>query len=145
MKVARCRPAARTRAKRSALAFAVAVLAAGPALAAAPPALAVASSGPGQAPSADAGTVSAGLGVKGIPSELVILVDISQSMAASRHGLYPQVQQELPLFMSALAKQEPQDTVGVVVFGAPADTQTIYLGPPNGNVPLPATANSIGT
>src|SRR5690242_17988018 len=97
MKVARCRPAARTRAKRPALAFAVAVLAAGPALAAAPPALAAAppalaaappalaaaSSGPGQAPSADAGTVAAGLGVKGIPGELVILVDISQSMAAS--------------------------------------------------------------
>jgi hypothetical protein len=133
------------------LALVVAVLAAGAALAAAPPAPAAASLGssaspvPGQAPPAAPDAVAAGLGIKGIPTELVILVDISQSMAASRHGLYPQVQQELPLFMSALAKQEPQDTVGVVVFGAPADTQTIYLGPPSGNVPLPATANSDGT
>lgn len=121
--------------RRIGWALTTAILAAGGALAAAPPGLA-------SVPTATPAAVAAGLGVKGVPGELVILVDISGSMSASKHGLYPQVQQELPRFMNALAKQDPQDTVGVVVFGAAADTQTIYVGPPAGYVPLPGDATS---
>lgn len=109
----------------------------------------------GQAPGASAAETSGGpvsparvaasLGASKIRAELVILVDTSLSMSASWGGLYPTVKQVLPRFLSALARQEPQDTVGVVTFGTAADTQTVYLGPPATNINLPADATSDGT
>ena len=86
-------------------------------------------------------TVAARLGARHIPAEIVVLVDISASMTAD--GLYPQVQQVLPGFLSNLRRQDPQDRVAVVVFGAPGDTQTVYLGRPTArSIPLPAKATS---
>jgi hypothetical protein len=103
------------------------------------------------APLAPAGTplapsvVAAELGANKVPAELVVLVDISLSMSVGWNGLYPEVQQELPRFLGALARQDPQDTVAVVVFGTMADTQTVYLGPPTPNINLPSNATSDGT
>jgi hypothetical protein len=67
-------------------------------------------------------------------------------MSASENGLYPEVQSELPQFLAALARQDPQDQVAVIVFGNRDDTRTIYpMGPPTPNIPLPGDANSLGT
>jgi Mg-chelatase subunit ChlD len=120
------------------------LLAASASLAGTPPALAGTSSA---APPASVAppAVAAALGVNGISAELVVLVDISLSMSASRHGPYPQLEQELSAFLGTLAKQEPQDTVGVVVFGAPADTEPVYLGPPTSAISLPGDATGQGT
>jgi von Willebrand factor type A domain len=87
--------------------------------------------------------VAASLGAGKIRAEIVLLVDISGSMTAD--GLYPQVKLLLPRFLAALARQDPQDTVAVIVFGTREATQQVYLGPPSGNVPLPASANSVAT
>jgi hypothetical protein len=97
-------------------------------------------------PSASPSTVAALLGASKVPAALVVLVDISDSMSASEGGLYPEVQTELPAFLGALAKQDPQDQVAVVVFGNRNDTRTIYpMGPPTASIPLPGNANSLGT
>lgn len=88
--------------------------------------------------------VAATLRVNRIPAEIVLLVDISQSMSFSS-GLYPALLHDVPRFLGHLAKQDPQDLVAVVTFGARTDTQVISLGSPRGKVPLPPKATSIGT
>lgn len=113
-----------------------AVLVASGILLAAPTALAAG------APPAPA-TVAARLGANHIPAEVVILVDTSKSMEWD--GLYPVVKRELPRFMDELKKQDPHDTVGVVVFGTRHDTRVIYLGPPTTAVSLPPRASSNAT
>ena len=126
------------RTRRACALLAGALLATGAACDAAPAALA-------DTQPASPSAVKAGLGVGAIPAEIVILVDISLSMSTKQHGLYPEVLQQLPAFLNALAQQEPQDTVGVIVFGNPVDTQLIYLGHPTSNIPLPGDATSDGT
>lgn len=97
-------------------------------------------------PPAGPATVAAALGANRIPAAFVVLVDISDSMSASENGLYPEVQSELPQFLAALARQDPQDQVAVIVFGNRNNTRTIYpMGPPTPNIPLPGDANSLGT
>lgn len=98
-------------------------------------------------PPARASTVATLLGASNIPAALVVLVDISDSMSASQHGLYPQVHTELPKFLRALAKQDPQDQTAVIEFGNKNDTQIIKpMGPPTPSIPLPADAtHDIGT
>lgn len=97
-------------------------------------------------PPAGPSVVAAELGASKIPAALVVLVDVSKSMSASNDGLYPQVRSELPKFLAALARQDPQDRVAVVVFGTRSDTQTIYpMGRPKTNIPLPPDATSAGT
>lgn len=88
--------------------------------------------------------VAATLHANKIPAEIVLLVDISQSMSSSG-GPYPALLREVPRFLKHLAKQDPQDLVAVVEFGARAATQEIYLGSPLGKVTLPPRATSIGT
>ena len=108
----------------------------------------IGSAGPASAdvPPAGPAAVAAALGANQIPAAIVVLVDISDSMSASEHGLYPEVRTELPQFLAALAKQDPQDQVAVIVFGNRNDTRTIYpMGPPTSNIPLPGDANSLGT
>lgn len=83
------------------------------------------------------------LGANEVPAELVILVDTSRSMKWD--GLYPVVERELPRFLSALKKQDPRDTVAIVVFGARKDTKTVYLGPPKTKIGLPAKPSSNAT
>jgi len=95
--------------------------------------------------SAGPAAVAAQLGADKVPAELVVLVDISQSMSGRNGGLYPEVRIQLPKFLTALAKQDPQDQVAVVVFGNRNDTHTIYSGRPTPDIPLPSDATSIGT
>src|SRR5262252_1491571 len=64
---------------------------------------------------ADPSTVAAALHADKVPAAIVVLVDISRSMSASRGGPYPQVRQELPRFLTTLANQDPQDRVAVIV------------------------------
>lgn len=97
-------------------------------------------------PPAGPATVAAALGANKIPAAIVVLVDISDSMSASENGLYPEVHTELPQFLAALARQDPQDQVAVIVFGNRNDTRIIYpMGPPTPNIPLPGDADSLGT
>ena len=96
-------------------------------------------------PPAGPATVATLLGADKIPAELVVLVDISDSMSGRNGGLYPQLRTQLPEFLAAVAKQDPQDRVAVVVFGNRNDTHTIYTGPPTPDIPLPGDANSRGT
>jgi hypothetical protein len=85
---------------------------------------------------APASAVAADLGAGKIPAALVILVDTSASMAPP-NGLYPQVYDQLPKFLAALAKQDPQDQVEVVQFSSKAATHVIYpMGPPTSSIPL---------
>lgn len=94
---------------------------------------------------ASPGTVAAALGADKVPADVVVLVDISDSMSGRNGGLYPQVRVQLPRFLTALAQQDPQDQVAVIVFGNRSDTHTIYSGRPTPSIPLPADATSIGT
>lgn len=94
---------------------------------------------------ASPGKVAAVLGASKIPAEIVILVDISQSMAPDRGGYYLAVKRALPRFLGQLAKQDPQDKVAIVTFGSRDDTQPIYMGGPKGSYTLPAQATSTGT
>jgi hypothetical protein len=98
-------------------------------------------------PPASPSTVATLLGASNIPAALVVLVDISDSMSVSQHGLYPQVHTELPIFLRALAKQDPQDQTAVIEFGNRNDTQILKpMGPPTPSIPLPADAtHDIGT
>ena len=85
---------------------------------------------------ATASAVAGQLGADKIPAALVILVDTSDSMAPPS-GLYPSVYQQLPKFLAALARQDPQDEVAVVQFASREATRTIYpMGPPTANIPL---------
>ena len=109
--------------------LAVLAVAAGALLASALPAAASGTPAPASAVAAD-------LGADKIPAALVILVDTSDSMAPPT-GLYPSVYQQLPKFLAALARQDPQDEVAVVQFASKAATRTIYpMGPPTPNIPL---------
>jgi len=76
------------------------------------------------------------------PAELVFLVDCSDSMAASAHGLYPYVQQQLPAYLETLESQQPNDQVVVITFGNPGTAQVIY-GPaaPTPDIGLPPNAH----
>ena len=96
-------------------------------------------------PPTSAAAVKAALGIGNVPADLVFLVDISQSMSASRNGLYPDVQQQLPAFLDALSSQEPQDNVTVITFAGPGTAQVIYTGSLTGDIGLPADANNVGT
>jgi hypothetical protein len=85
---------------------------------------------------APASAVAAALGADKIPAALVILVDTSESMAPPA-GLYPRVYEQLPKFLAALARQDPQDEVAVVQFAGKEATRTISpMGPPTPNIPL---------
>jgi hypothetical protein len=98
-------------------------------------------------PPASPSTVATRLGAGNIPAAFVVLVDVSDSMSMSQGGLYHQVYIELPKFLTALAKQDPQDQVAVIVFGNRNDTHTIKpMGPPTPDIPLPPDAtHDIGT
>lgn len=72
-----------------------------------------------------ANTVAAALGANNIPAALVVLVDISASMAPPT-GAYSEVYQQLPQFLTALHKQDPEDQVSVVEFADKADTHLVY-------------------
>jgi hypothetical protein len=94
---------------------------------------------------ATAAAVAAGLGANNIPAALVILVDTSASMAPPG-GLYPDVYKQLPKFLTALHKQDPEDQVSVVEFSDKSDTQVIYnWGPPQDFSPPPNPHFSVGT
>jgi von Willebrand factor type A domain len=85
---------------------------------------------------APASTVAADLGADKIPAALVILVDTSDSMAPPT-GLYPRVYAQLPKFLAALARQDPQDEVAVVQFAGKEATRTISpMAPPTPDIPL---------
>lgn len=75
-------------------------------------------------------------------AELVFLVDLSDSMAASEGGLYPYVQDQLPDYLQTLAQEEPDDQVAVITFGNPHTAKVIY-GPaaPTPYIGLPADAH----
>jgi hypothetical protein len=94
---------------------------------------------------APAAVVATALGANNIPAALVILVDISASMSPP-NGVYPQVYRQLPKFLAALHKQDPQDQVSVVQFADKADTQVVYnWGPPQDFQPAPNPHFAVGT
>jgi Mg-chelatase subunit ChlD len=124
---------------QAAVAVAGVFLATGATFAVSPSALA---DGPSAAsPSA----VEAGLKVKPVRAEIVMLVDISFSMSATQNDLYPQIPGDLHGVLQTLAKQEPQDTVAVIEFSA--SPQQIYDGPPEANIAneLPTNPADVGT
>jgi hypothetical protein len=93
-------------------------------------------------PSASAAAVQSALGVSAVPAELVFLVDLSDSMSATNHGLYPAVQQALPAYLAELQRQAPQDRVAVITFGRKGSAQVAYgVGPPTPYIGLPPDAN----
>jgi hypothetical protein len=107
--------------------------------------LAVAAAAPGATASVGPAAVAAGLGANNIPAALVILVDNSASMAPP-NGLYPEVSQQLPKFLAALHRQDPEDQVSVVTFADKANTQVIYnWGPPQDFRPPPSPHFIVGT
>lgn len=100
---------------------------------------------PGAAASVGPAAVAAGLGADNIPAALVILVDNSASMAPP-NGLYTDVYHQLPKFLAALHKQDPEDQVSVVTFSDKADTQVIYnWGAPQDFRPPPSPRFVVGT
>ncbi len=90
--------------------------------------------GPSQAA---ASTVMQALGVSNVPAEIVILVDISLSMAPGYNDLYPTVRQKVLAYMGVLAQQDPQDLVAVILFGKRSDNQVTDPGPPSRHIWLP--------
>ena len=88
-------------------------------------------------PQASSGTVMQALGVSNVPAEIVILVDISLSMAPGYDDLYPAVRQQVLAYLGVLARQEPQDLVGIILFGKPSDNQVTDPGPPSRHIWLP--------
>ena len=126
---------------RAAAAIAGAILAAGGTFAVSPSAMA---DGPTAAPP---GAVEAGLGVRPVRAEIVILVDISSSMSPGTgdNDLYPRTLSELRVVLSELAGQEPYDTVAVIEFTSSA--RQIYDGSPGikAIAGLPANATQVGT
>jgi hypothetical protein len=75
------------------------------------------------------------LGVGDIPAEIVILIDISESVA--NNNLYAAIRQDVPTFLRVLANKDPEDLVGVVLFGRPGDDRITDPGPPNPGIWLP--------
>lgn len=112
---------------------AAAILAAG----AAPGAASGATPASADPPPVSPAAVQAALGVGNVPAELVILIDVSQSMSPQKNGLYPVVLQKLPGFLNTLAQDEPQDTIGVIKFASSAATKVLYVGPPTSDIVLP--------
>lgn len=79
-----------------------------------------------------------------VPTELVFLVDLSDSMSGNAYppGPYPLVQSVLPDYLSALATQAPKDQVVVITFGNPGTATPIYgPGAPTANIGLPPDAH----
>lgn len=115
-----------------------ALLAAGPAAApAAGNAASVARPSAGDPGPVSRDAVMRALGVSNVPTEIVILVDISQSMSPAGNGLYPVVRQQVLSYLGVLAQQDPQDLVGIILFGKGTDNQLIDPGPPSRQVWLP--------
>ena len=115
-----------------------ALLAVGAALAPAPGSDADAAQSVGAGPPrASASTVIQALGISNVPAEIVILVDISLSMAPEDNGLYPTVRQQVLAYLGVLAQQDPQDLVGVILFGKRSDNQVTDPGPPSRHIWLP--------
>lgn len=108
----------------------VAISAAGSEAGAAPPA----ADGP-QPASRD--TVLQALSVSNVRAEIVILVDISLSMAPGQDDLYPVVRQQVLNYLGVLAQQDPQDLVGVILFGKRGDNQLTGPGSPDPHTWLP--------
>ena len=77
------------------------------------------------------------LGVTHVPAEIVILVDVSLSMSSGDNNLFSTVRQDVLAYLGVLAQQEPQDLVGVILFGAPSDNQVTNPGPPSRHIWLP--------
>jgi hypothetical protein len=94
-------------------------------------------SAPAGPPRASSSTVMRALGVVGVPAEIVVLVDISLSMATGDDDLYSTVRQDVLAYLGVLAQQEPQDLVGVILFGGPGDNRVIDPGPPSRHIFLP--------
>jgi hypothetical protein len=91
-------------------------------------------------------TVLQELGVAAVPAELVFLVDTSDSMSPGQNNLYPTVRQKVLAFLGVLAKQDPQDLVGIILFGNPPDNQIFDPGSPDPNFYLPTVPSySVGT
>jgi hypothetical protein len=123
-----------------------ALLAAGALLGAAPGSEAAAArSALDNPPRASPGAVMKALGVRDVPAEIIILVDISLSMAPEDNGLYAAVRQKLLDYLGLLAKDDQQDLVGVILFGKPSDNQLIDPGPPNPHILLPQAPYSEDT
>jgi len=136
-----------TMARRAGALLATALLAAGAALGGvagqAAGATRVARDGPSPA---SRSTVLQGLGVSAVPAELIFLVDVSDSMSPAKNNLYPTVRQKVLDFMGALAQEDPQDLVGVILFSKPSANQVFQPGPPDPNFWLPETPQyTIGT
>ena len=91
-------------------------------------------------PSASRADVLQELGVGDIRAEIVILIDISGSMASD--SLYAAIRRDVPAFMAALKKDDPNDLVGVIFFGGPHDDKVIIPGRPDPSIWLPAQPNS---
>ena len=88
-------------------------------------------------PPASQDAVLQALGVGAVRAEIVLLIDISGSMADN--NLYAAVRQDVPAFLRVLAKQDPEDLVGVILFGSPGDDRVTDPGPPNPDIWLPPT------
>src|SRR5262249_7122167 len=94
-------------------------------------------------PAVSAQGILSALGVASNPAtELVFLLDLSDSMSASSNGPYQSVRQQLPQYLTTLARQEPQDQVAVITFGNPGTARVIY-GPatPQAEIGLPGDAH----
>lgn len=96
-------------------------------------------------PPASPAAVTRALGVHDVPAEIVILVDISLSMAPGYNDLYSTVRQKVLSYLAVLAQQDPQDLVGVIAFGKPSDNQVTDPGPPSRNIWLPTAPYSQDT
>lgn len=77
------------------------------------------------------------LGISRVPAELVILVDVSLSMGPEFNDLYPTVRKMVLAYLGVLARQDPQDLVGIILFGTPRQNQVTDPGPPNRHIFLP--------
>ncbi len=135
--LSRPRPGAARRAlTRLALAGSLSLIAGTAILAQPPPAMA----------SLSPHTVAERLGATNIPSELVILVDNSQSMGGT-DGLYYKVQAQLSIFLKAIAHQDPNVTVDIKTFSSMEDITRVFRGHPKSNTKIkwPALANAPGS
>ena len=91
-------------------------------------------------PPASRDAVLQALGVRDVPAEIVLLVDISGSMESN--NLYATVRRDVRAFLQILKKDDPDDLVGVITFGGPHDGTVADPGPPNPDIWLPPQANA---
>jgi hypothetical protein len=85
------------------------------------------------------------LGIRNVRAGIVILVDISLSMGPGFNDLYPTVRRKVLDYLGVLAKQDPQDRVGVILFGKPSDSHVTDPGPPSRHIWLPKAPYSDDT